>query len=470
MTRTPLSILVVDDEPIVVQSLGDWFRDDGYQVAIAANAKEALRLAAQARYDIAFVDIKMPGMDGLELQERLAAAQPDMSLIIMTAYASVDSAVKALKNGAYDYITKPFDPEELTLLVQRAAEHRSLRSENLRLKERLENVSAPSPIVGSSRAMQRVHELIAAVAETDATVLIKGESGTGKELVARAIHAGSPRRLGPLVVVNCGALAEGLLESELFGHEKGAFTGAQFRHKGKFELADGGTIFLDEIGTVSPRVQVELLRVLEEKAVTRVGGQAPIPIDFRVIAATNLDLEAAVKEGSVREDLYWRLHVFNIEIPPLRERPEDIPPLAQHFLQQFARAMNRRPMELSEEAIRALSSYSWPGNVRELQNAIERAVVVGAPPRIEVKDLPLRVIQTPARGGPMSLAQVEHRAIEEALESTGWNISRTAQILEIDRGTLYAKIERYGIPRPEAASRAPAVRESNGAPNGESRR
>ncbi|MGB6848013.1 MAG: sigma-54 dependent transcriptional regulator, partial [Thermoanaerobaculia bacterium] len=320
------SILIVDDEPIVLQSLAAWLRQEGHDVDTAEGAREALQLAANRSYEIAFVDIKMPDIDGLELQSQLASADPELTIIIMTAYASVESAVKALKAGAYDYISKPFNPEELSHLVRRATEHRSLRFENIRLKERLEAITSPSPIIGTSTAMQEVLDLIAAVSETDSTVLIKGDSGTGKELVARAIHAASPRRYGPMVVVNCGALAEGLLESELFGHEKGAFTGAQYRHKGKFEIADGGTIFLDEIGTVSPRVQVELLRVLEEKVVTRVGGQTLIPVDFRVIAATNQDLETLIERGEFREDLFWRLNVFAVQIPPLRERPEDIPP------------------------------------------------------------------------------------------------------------------------------------------------
>jgi DNA-binding NtrC family response regulator len=274
------SILVVDDEYIVLESLAEWFRQDGYHVDAARNGKEALSRVAQGHYDIAFIDIKMPGMDGLELQGRLASADPDMTIIVMTAYASVESAVKSLKAGAYDYITKPFDPDELSHLVKRATEHRSLRSENIRLKEHLQSIALPTGIVGSSPGMRHVLDLIDSVAETDATVIIKGESGTGKELVCRAIHARSARRYNPLVVVNCGALAEGVLESELFGHEKGAFTGAQYRHKGKFELADGGTIFLDEIGAVGQRVQVDLLRVLEDKVVTRVGGQSPIPVDF----------------------------------------------------------------------------------------------------------------------------------------------------------------------------------------------
>ncbi|MFN7955675.1 MAG: sigma-54 dependent transcriptional regulator [bacterium] len=451
--RRPPSILIVDDETIVRQSLADWFRQDGYDVQTAQNGKEALRLLADRPADIAFVDIKMPGMDGLTLQGRLAEAQPDLTVIVMTAYASVESAVTALKAGAYDYITKPFDPEELSLLVRRAAEHRSLRTENQRLKEQLEAVVSPAPIVSRSAAMARVKEMIAAVAESDATVLVRGESGTGKELIARAIHARSARRYGPLVVVNCGALAEGVLESELFGHEKGAFTGAQHRHKGKFELADGGTIFLDEIGTVSPRMQVELLRVLEEKTVTRVGGQQPVALDFRVIAATNQDLDAMVKAGQLREDLYWRLHVFVIEIPRLAERREDVVPLAEHFVDHYARAMNRGPVKLSAAAREALESYDWPGNVRELQNAIERALVLGGSPEIQIEALPLRVLGTRTEGEHRSLAEVEKEHILRVLAECDWNISRSARVLEIDRGTLYDKINRYELKAPSASGR-----------------
>jgi DNA-binding NtrC family response regulator len=442
-------MLIVDDEPIVLDSLAEWFRQDGYRVDTAQNAKEALRHVARFQYDIALLDIRMPGMDGLDLQTRIAAAKPDLTIILMTAYSSVESAVRALKAGAYDYITKPFDPDELSLLVRRATEHRSLRSENTRLKERLETMAPPPEIVGSSAGIQQVLDLIATVSHTDATVIIKGESGTGKEQVARAIHAQSPRRYNPLVVVNCGALAEGILESELFGHEKGAFTGAQYRHKGKFEMADGGAIFLDEIGTISPRVQVELLRVLEEKAITRVGGQGPIPVDFRVIAATNQDLEAMVESDAFREDLYWRLNVFIIEIPPLKERPEDIPLLANHFLEHYTRAMNRQPMYLSPEALEVLQGYSWPGNVRELQNAIERVVVVGSSSLVHVEDLPLRVTDAPGRQPCRgSLAEVEKTHILSVLASNQWNITKSAQILEVDRGTLYNKIKHYGLKRP----------------------
>jgi DNA-binding NtrC family response regulator len=446
--KPPLTILVVDDEAIVRESLGGWFRQDGHSVDTAENAKEALRRVEAGRYDIALLDIKMPGMDGLELQGRLAAADPALTIIIMTAYASVESALKAMKAGAYDYIVKPFDPDDLSMLVNRAAEHRSLRAENQRLKDSLDSVAAPPPIVGPSFTMQHILELVTTVSASDATVLITGESGTGKELVARAIHAASPRRYNPLVVVNCGALPEGILESELFGHEAGAFTGARGRHKGKFEAADGGTVFLDEIGEVSAKVQVELLRVLEEKLVTRLGGSAPVKVDFRVIAATNKDLQERVKAGAFREDLYWRLNVFTIAIPPLRERPEDVAALAGHFLNRFTAAMSRKPMQLTPAAVEALRSYHWPGNVRELQNAIERAVVVSRGPALEANDLPLSVTEAPAGPAPRSLEQVERAHVEAVLGQTGWNITHAARILDVDRVTLYSKIKKYGLSRP----------------------
>ncbi len=447
-----LRILVVDDELIVRESLGAWLREDGHNVDVAESARKALRMIAQNGYDLALIDIKMPTMDGLELQTRLAEAASDLSIIIMTAYASVDTAVKALKNGAYDYIVKPFDPDELSHLIRRAQEHRSLAVENVRLKKTLEASAPRIRIVGDSPAMHRIHELIASVAPTDATVLVLGESGTGKELVAAAIHAGSPRRYNPMVIVHCGALAEGVLESELFGHEKGASTGASYHHKGKFEQADGGTIFLDEIGEISPQVQVELLRVLDEKRVSRVGGTKPIDVDFRVVAATNRDLVAMVKEGTFREDLFYRINVVAIDIPPLRDRPEDVPQLAEHFLRRICVSMNRKGMSFSDEAMEALKTYAWPGNARELQNAIERAVVTGRPPTVEKKDLPRYVTDVDASVGAVararSLKDVEAEHIHRILEESEWNISRAASILEVDRGTLYHKIKRYGLERP----------------------
>jgi DNA-binding NtrC family response regulator len=447
-TPGPLKILIVDDEKIVRESLGAWFRQDGHAVEVVEGGKEALRLVAANRYDLAFLDIKMPGMDGIELQTRLTQADPELTIILMTAYASVETAIRAMKNGAYDYIVKPFDPDDLSMLVGRAAQHRSLRAENLRLRKSLESAAAPPPLLGTSAVMRHVLDLVAMVAATDSTVLVTGESGTGKEVVARAIHGASPRRYNPMVVVNCGALPEGILESELFGHEAGAFTGARGRHKGKFESAEGGTVFLDEIGEVSPKVQVELLRVLEEKVVTRLGGTAPVPVDFRIVSATNRDLEAAVKAGAFREDLYWRLNVVHIHIPPLRERPEDVPVLAEHFLARFAQSMSRRPMRFAADALDALASYPWPGNVRELQNAIERAVVVGRGDVVRAADLPVRVTQAPTSSAPGSLAEAERAHVQSVLDASGWNITRAARVLDVDRVTLYNKIRKYELKKP----------------------
>ncbi len=442
--RDTTSVLIVDDERIVRESLGSWFRDDGYDVATADGGRMALRLAAERPFDVALLDIKMPGMDGLDLQRRLAGVAPDTAVIIMTAYASVETAVNALKSGAYDYIVKPFDPDELSQLVRRATEHRRLRVE-------ASAVGKENPhdfIIGESPAMRRVVALIESVAPTDATVLIQGESGTGKELVAKATHAASPRCFNPFVAVHCGALAEGLLESELFGHEKGAFTGASGRHKGKFEQAQGGTIFLDEIGDVSPKVQVELLRVLEEKCVTRVGGSEDVKVDFRVVAATNRDLREAIASGTFREDLYYRLNVVTIDLPPLREHPGDIPLLARHLLDRCCHAMGKPPMRFSAEALDALKRHDWPGNVRELQNAVERGVVLGAPPEITRADLPRYVVDRAVRPMPHTLADLERAHVVRVLEESGWNMSQSARILGIDRGTLYAKVKRFGLERP----------------------
>jgi len=446
--RAPLRLLVVDDEAIVRDSLGAWFRQEGHEVETVECGREALSQCARGRFDIALVDVRMPGMDGLELQARLVAADPELTIILMTAYASVDSAVRAMKAGAYDYIVKPFDPDDLALLVKRAAEHRSLRAENQKLKRRIESAAAPPPLLGGSAAIRKVAEMVETVAASDATVLVVGESGTGKELVARAIHAGSARRYNPLVVVNCGALAEGTLESELFGHEAGAFTGARARHKGKFESAEGGTVFLDEIGEISPRLQVDLLRVLEDKTVTRLGGNTPVPVDFRVVAATHRDLKELVRAGAFREDLYWRLDVFTIEVPPLRERREDVALLARHFVERFASAMSRKPPQLAEATLEVLQSYPWPGNVRELQNAIERAIVIGSGPRIEPGDLPLHITSAPVVPGASTLAAAERGHIQAVLDAQGWNISQAARTLEIDRVTLYNKIRRYELKKP----------------------
>jgi len=358
--------------------------------------------------------------------------------------------VQALKNGAYDYITKPFDPDELAHLIAKALEHRTAKREVVRLRENLQEVFPKTELIGQSPPMRRVIEMIETVAHSDTTVLITGESGTGKEIVARAIHAASPRRYMPMVVIHCGALTETLLESELFGHERGAFTGAQYRKKGKFEVADGGTVFLDEIADISLRTQTDLLRVLQEKEIVRVGSSQPVPVDFRCIAATNKSLELLVKEGTFRPDLYYRLNVFAIQLPPLRERREDIPLLADHFLKKYASAMNRPVPRVSPAALELLLEYSWPGNVRELENAVERAMLISREAEIQPSDFPFQMRPaSPSVPGPgaasRTLDEVERQHIERVLEETGGNLSRTARILDIDRTTLYNKLKRYGL-------------------------
>jgi DNA-binding NtrC family response regulator len=443
----PMRILVVDDEEIVRDSLRAWFEMEGYFVGVAPGGKEALASLAEGHWDLFILDVKMPGMDGLELQRRIREAFPSAVIIIMTAYASVDSAVQAMKEGAHDYISKPFDPDELERVVRNALARRDLEEENRRLKTNIEQMWRFDEIVGRSAPIQQVLDLIRSVAETDSTVLVRGESGTGKELVARAIHAHSRRRYMPIVIVNCGALPDGVVESELFGHERGAFTGAQYQRKGKFELADGGSVFLDEIGDVSPKTQMVLLRVLDERMITRVGGNRTIPVDFRMIAATNRDLEVMVAEGTFREDLYYRLNVVTIRMPSLRERKEDIPLLTEHFLQRYLRAMSRPPLVFAPEAMDLLIRHDWPGNVRELQNAVERAVVICRGNRIEPTDLPFAAAPAAGPGG-RTLADAERVHVEGVLREAKWNISQAARALDIDRVTLYNKIRRYGLQRP----------------------
>jgi len=451
MNDTVPQLLIVDDELHVRESLSHWFAEDGYDVVAADSGKQALALLGRRSFDIVITDIRMPGMDGLELQQRILEVDPDLAIIVITAYASVSTAVQALKEGAYDYLAKPFDPEEMTRVVEKAWEKQRLRKENVLLKERLKG-SGPRLIVGDSPDMAAVMKLVESVAPTETTVLIRGESGTGKELVARLIHTGSPRAFGPMVAVNCGALPEGILESELFGHEKGAFTGATAMRKGKLELADGGTLFLDEIGEISPKVQVELLRTLDDKKVTRLGGNHEIQVDFRIVCATNSDLEEAVSEGGFREDLFYRINVFEITIPPLRDRVGDIQPIADHYLRTFSAAMGRQVTGFSPEAEKLMRSYSWPGNVRELANAVERALVVCRGSTIDLEHLPISG-HIPGRGeieseDRLSLDAVEDHHIRHVLDRAGFNVSETARLLGIDRATLYNKMHKYGIDRP----------------------
>ena len=448
MTTKP-AILVVDDEQVVRDSLSKWFREDGYAVDSAENAAEALRKMQSQQWDIILLDIKMPGMDGMELQQRIKEIDPGVTIVFITAHATVDTAVKALKAGAYDYVTKPVDPDYLSHLIVNALKQRSLMNENVKLKEQISEFSKADDIVGESQQMQKVFGLIQTVAKTDTTVMIRGESGTGKELIARAIHSNSERRYFPIVAVNCGGMAEGILESELFGHERGAFTGAQYRRKGKLELADGGTLFLDEVGNIDAKTQMDLLRAIETKQFTRVGGNENIKVDFRVICATNKDLEKAVADGTFREDLYYRLNVFSIFIPPLRERKGDIPQLANYFVLKYARSMNKSITGFTSEAMDTLVRYNWPGNVRELENAIERAMVVGKPPKIQPEDLPFQLTEKNHMFPAGSLAAAEKTHIAAVLEQNHWNISRSAEVLQIDRVTLYNKIEKFGFKKPQ---------------------
>jgi two-component system, NtrC family, response regulator HydG len=443
-------LLIVDDELSVRDSLSKWFREEGYEVGTAENASDALTLLAERRWDAALLDIKMRGTDGIELQRRMREVDSELVVIMMTGYASVDTAVTALKNGAYDYVTKPLDPDEIAHLVRKALAHRRTQQENVLLRETVAEVARPDEIVGQSAPMQKVFNAIETVGPTDATVLITGESGTGKELVARAIHQASPRRFHPLVVIHCGALTETLLESELFGHEKGAFTGAQYRKKGKFEIAEGGTVFLDEIGDISLKTQTDLLRVLQEREIVRVGSNQPIRVDFRCVAATNKDLEVLIEEGKFRPDLYYRLNVFRIELPALRERSDDIPALVNHFVGKFSMAMNKRINRVAPGAMSLLQQQQWVGNVRELENAVERAMVVAQEPELRDQDFILKSVVP--NGGPKTLEDIEKAHILRVLQQTGWNRTRAAQLLDIDRVTLHHKIKKYGWSKETVAS------------------
>ena len=444
-------LLIVDDELSVRDSLAKWFHEEGYEVGTAENASDALTRLAERPWDAALVDIKMHGTDGIELQRRMHEIDPALIVIMMTGYASVETAVTALKNGAYDYVTKPLDPDEIAHLVKKALAHKRTEQENVRLRETVAEVARPEDIIGQSEAMQTVFHAIETVAPTDATVLITGESGTGKELVARAVHAASPRRFHPLVVIHCGALTETLLESELFGHEKGAFTGAQYRKKGKFEIAEGGTVFLDEIGDISLKTQTDLLRVLQEHEIVRVGSTQPIKVDFRCVAATNKNLEQLIEEGKFRPDLFYRLNVFHIELPPVRERRDDIPLLVGHFVKKFSLQMNKKITRVSPSAMNLLQQQPWAGNVRELENAVERAMVVAQEPEIREQDFVFKsaaAAAAPNGNGPKSLEEIEKSHILRVLEQCNWNQTHAAEVLEIDRVTLHHKMKKYGWSKP----------------------
>jgi DNA-binding NtrC family response regulator len=410
------------------------------------------------KYAVVLVDLKMPGMDGLEVLAEALKLLPGAQVVLMTAFASVDTAVAAIKRGAYDYLVKPFDPEELSLLLQKVCAQQQLVHENQVLRKALKRGYSFHDVLSKSPAMQKLFELARVAAPSQSTVLILGESGTGKEVLARAVHEESPRRAGPFVAISCAALTESLLESELFGHERGAFTGASVRRKGKFEAAQGGTLFLDEIGDISPKLQVDLLRVLEERKVSRVGGNEAIPVDVRIIAATHRDLGKEVAEGRFRQDLFYRLNVIPMHLPPLRERREDLPLLIERFLDGLSVELSKRLDGVSPEALSALVAHDWPGNVRELRNVLERGAVVaegriiqladlGMPPATVTVATGLPAAEQSATGAPLSLDDVEKRHIAEVLAYTHGNVTQSAKILEIDRVTLYSKMKRYQLQR-----------------------
>ncbi len=452
-TANERTVLVVDDDRTGRETLAEAVSEMGYEVASAAAGPEALDILRQREIDIVLTDLKMPGMDGLELLTRAKRIRPDAFVILVTAFATVDTAVEAMKKGAYDYVMKPIDLRRLRVLLDRASHSRDLLIENELLKDQLGEKYDFSNIIGRSSVMKNVYERIRQVANTRAVVLIEGESGTGKELVANAIHMNSDRRDQPFIKVNCAALPATLLESELFGHERGSFTGAFEQRKGRFELADGGTLFLDEIADLLPGTQVKLLRVLQNYEFERVGGTETLRVDVRTIAATNADLAERVKQGRFREDLYYRLHVVPLNLPPLRERPEDIPLLVSHFVKHYAERNSKDVRGVSAEAMNTLTTYSWPGNVRELQNCVENMVVMSGSTMLGPELLPTEMQQTTVAsdqiGFPigLSMRQIEEKAIRETLASVGGNRKRAAGILGISLRTLHRKIIEYGIDR-----------------------
>ncbi len=451
--KTHWQILVVDDEEVMCESLAAWLREDGYRVETAASGREALAKARQSEYAIYFVDLKMPGgMDGIETMMQIRKLQPEASVIIITAYATVDTAITAMKEGAQEYIVKPCNPEEISLLVSRIIKVKNLERENSILRKKLSREYCVQDVISKNPRMRQILDLAHEVASLRSTVLIQGESGTGKEMVARAVHYSGDRAPQAFVAVSCAALAETLLESELFGHEKGSFTGAAQQKRGKFEMAAGGTLFLDEIGDISPKLQVDLLRVLQDRSFYRVGGSEEVKVDVRVIAATHVNLQQAVAEGKFREDLFYRLNVIEIRIPPLRERREDIPLLAAHFVEKLSHELGRDAVQIGEGALKVLMAHDWPGNVRELENAVERAIVT-CRTRVLGEDDFAFLMETRENGKAarfppgMTMAEMEKLLIAETLRRARGNVKESAATLGIDRSTLYEKIKKYEIPR-----------------------
>ncbi len=455
-SKKGLRILVVEDDPIVLEQMSGALEDEGYEVARSASAEDGIALLGKYGPALVITDLKLPGASGLKVVEEARARCPNCPVLVITAHASVDTAVEAMRLGAFHYLQKPLSVDAILIEVEKALEHGQVLAERARLRERLSADQGLGRILGESPAAVAMREMIREVAGTDSTVLVTGETGTGKELVANALHYESPRASGPLVKVNCAALSETLLESELFGHEKGAFTGADRRRAGRFERADGGTLFLDEISEMGASVQAKLLRVLEGEPFERVGGDEPVQPDVRLVAATNRDPEEAVEKGKLRKDLFYRLNIVRIEVPPLKGRIEDVPLLAESFVSKYAAKHAKRASGISDQVLAVLKGHDWPGNVRELENCIERAVILARGETIEKADLPPPLSGAEARYAPLpgttlNLQEVEKQTILRALEETGWNKARASEKLGIFPSSLYKKMKRFSIPqkRPE---------------------
>jgi DNA-binding NtrC family response regulator len=453
-------ILLIDDSPEILDNLSERLVSEGYDVTTTSDGTSGISMIEKKFYDLILTDLKMPGADGMEVLKYVKEHSPESICIILTGYGTIKNAVEAIKSGAFDYLPKPVKMDEITITLNRALEYRNLKRENNNLRNQLKRKYQFKNIIGESPAMQTVFETVEKVADTDSTVLILGESGTGKELIARALHYNSFRKEGPFVPVNCAAIPSELLESELFGHEKGAFTSAIRTRIGRFELANGGTLFLDEIGDMNPNLQSKLLRVLQERQFERIGGIKPIKVDIRVISATHQDLKKAVLKKRFREDLYYRLNVIPIEIPPLRERKSDIPLLAHHFIHYFSKHKKKKVSGITTEALNRLMEYDWPGNVRELENMIERLIILTGNEWIDLPDLPERVLPPSSKeiGGAMdipeeglsletALNEFEKQLILQALNKSGWVKNKAAQLLHMNRTTLIEKIKRQNLHR-----------------------
>jgi DNA-binding NtrC family response regulator len=452
------SILVVDDERGQREILGAILKKAGYVITAVPGAREALERLAADEFDVVLTDLKMQGMSGMELLERILEENSRQSIIIMTAHGTIDSAVEAMKKGAFDYLEKPLEREDLLMTIQRALDHLALVRENRMLQKQLDEHAGIPSIIGSHPKMKEVFRIVRKIAATASTVLIFGESGTGKELVARAIHEGSPRRDRPFFAINCAAIPEALIESELFGHEKGSFTGATTREVGIFEAADSGTVFLDEIGEMNVAMQAKLLRAIQEKEIRRVGGKVTIPVDVRIVSATNKDLEREIRKGNFREDLFYRLNVIRIDLPPLRERGSDIIPLAEFFVAKYSAAAGISLKGIAKPAMKLLLDYSWPGNVRQLESIIERCVLMTESDAIQPEDLPAEILREGVPGGGLafelppdgiSIEDLERDLIIKAMERAGWVIGKAAPLLGMTYKTLQYRLDKFGIEKPD---------------------